>query len=146
MGNNKLGTNELLSELLHCCNKLLEQEPECLPTITLRSLIYNYTKQTHNAIRDITTVILARPNDTSAYYIRSSCFLINKEYDLAKRDFLRALKLQFAASNPNFVKGYTEEEISNATILNDEELYDMQKVVNHEVTTLLVNYVPSLGD
>lgn len=135
----------MLFELLDSCNAKLKAEPDNIEIIRLRGIIYNVAEMYDKAIKDLNNVISELPNDQAAYYLRSDCHFNQGEYDLAKRDYLRALKIEFR-DDQEFVKGYNEQTISKATIDSDEEKKDIEKILAHEKNRVVLNYIPSLDD
>lgn len=134
----------LLFELLDSCNEKLKMEPENIEIIRLRGIIYNLAEMYDKAIKDLDKVIKGLPHDQSAYYLRSDCHFNKGEFNLAKQDYLRALKIEFK-DNSEFVTGYTEQIISEAT-LNDSEKSDIKKILSYEKNSAILNYLPALDD
>lgn len=135
---------EMVQELLEACNEKLKVDPNNIEIIKLRSVIHLVVHSYDEAITDLNKVINDLPQDENFYYLRSDCHFNKGEYDLAKRDYLRALKIQFK-DDTEFVEGYTEQEISEATLDNDEEKATIKKILDHEKKRVLFAYnIPQL--
>lgn len=130
-------------ELLEACNEKLRHEPDNMEIIILRGTIYNVTCSYDKAISDLTKAIKNIPNDERAYYLRGDCYFNKGEYDLAKRDYLRALKIQFK-DDKEFVEGYTEQAISQATLSDEKEQDDIKKILDYEKKRVLFSFIPQL--
>lgn len=136
---------QMLFGLMDSCNEKLNVEPDNIEIIRLRGIIYNVAEMYEKAIKDLNKVINLLPGDQEAYYLRSDCHFNQGEYDLAKQDYLRALKIEFQ-DDDEFVRGYTEQTISKATIGSEEEKKDIEKILAHEKNRVLSNYIPSLSN
>lgn len=134
---------EMVLELLEACNEKLKAEPDNIEIIKLRSVIHLVAHEYDNAIADLNRVIGNMPEDESAYYLRSDCHFNKGEYDLAKQDYLRALKIQFKEDS-EFVEGYTNTVISEATMDSEEEKANIKKILDYEKKRVLFDYIPQL--
>ena len=134
---------EMVFELLEACDEKLGSEPNNMEIVILRGMLHNIVQAYDEAIADLNKVIKNTPEDERGYYLRSDCHFNKGEYDLAKRDYLRALKIQFK-DDKEFVKGHTEKVISEAIIENEEEKADIKKILEHEKKRVLLSYIPQL--
>ena len=85
--------SRMFAEMLDSCNDKIKHRPEDTRSIRLRSVIYTVDKMYDEAIADLNVVLKRSPEDMSAYYLRADCYFNIEEYDLAKQDYLRALKI-----------------------------------------------------
>lgn len=143
--NKILAQCKMLVELLESCNEKLELEPDNMEIVKLRGLVFNAAQLYDEAIKDLNDVIQNLPNDESSYYLRSDCNFNKKEFDLAKRDYMRALKIQFKDDDKEFASGYTEEVIEASIVGNEKELESMKKVLEYEKKRVLLSYIPHLN-
>lgn len=127
---------KMVFELLEACNKKIEGEPNNIEIIKLRGIIYIVAHEYDKAITDLNKIISNMPEDEIAYYLRSDCHFSKGEYDLAKQDYLRALKILFK-EDKEFVKGHTEKVILEATMDNEEEKATIKKILDHEKQRVL---------
>lgn len=89
------------------------------------------------AISDFEHIINEMPLDVSAYYLKGDCHFHKGEFDLAKRDYMRALKLQFDTK-------ITDSSIETAIIIDEQDLKDIEKVLEYEKNQAILNYLPNL--
>ena len=118
-------------------------EPDNFELTRLRGILYNGSELYDKAIDDMNKVIKAHPDDERAFYLRSDCYFHKGKFNLAKQDYLRALKIQFP-NDVEFVEGYTEQKIAEAPINNNEELEDIKKVLGYEKKKAFYSYIPLL--
>ena len=135
--------SRMLVEFLDTCNDKLKLIPSDITSIRVRSVVYTAAELYDKAIADLNVVIKGSKDDLSAYYLRGDCYFNQGEYDLAKRDYLRALKIQFK-DDTEFSQGYTEEIIAKATMDTEEEKKIIQKVLEHEKKRVVLSYFPGL--
>jgi tetratricopeptide (TPR) repeat protein len=119
------------------CNEKLKQEPDNLDIIRTRGILYNLAEKYDKAITDFERIINEIPADISAYYLKGDCHFNKGEFDLAKRDYMRALKLQFDSK-------LTDSSIENAVIIDGQDLKDIEKVLEYEKNQAILNYLPNL--
>ncbi len=136
---------EMVLELLEACNEKIKVDPNNIEVMRLRSVLLLVANSFDEAIKDLDRIISTMPNDETAYYLRSDCHLNIGEYDLAKQDYLRALKIQFK-EDTELVKGYTEQVILNAKMENEEEKKDIMKILDYEKKRALLTFIPQLED
>ncbi|MDP3147312.1 MAG: hypothetical protein Q8N66_18030 [Bacteroidota bacterium] len=128
---------QMICEFLDSCNEKLKQEPDNINIIRIRGILYNLAEKYDKAITDFERIIDTMPSDASAYYLKSDCHFNKGEFDLAKRDYMRALKLQFETK-------ITDSSIENAVILDQQDLKDIEKVLEYEKNQAIINYLPSI--
>lgn len=136
--------SDMFKELLATCNKRLMSEPDNMEVFELRGLLYNIAEMYDKAIDDLNRVINSLPEDGNAYYLRSDCHYGKKEFNLAKQDYLRALKVQMKEEK-EFITNHTEEVIKEAKIESEQELSDMKKILEFEKARILFHYCPELA-
>jgi len=127
----------MICGFLDSCNEKLKQEPDNINIIRIRGILYNLAEKYDKAITDFERIIDTMPSDASAYYLKSDCHFNKGEFDLAKRDYMRALKLQFETK-------ITDSSIENAVILDQQDLKDIEKVLEYEKNQAIINYLPSI--
>lgn len=130
--------HQMFKELLEACKEQLKNNPDDIELIQLRGTLYNWEQSYDEAIRDLNIVIDNSPENENAYLMRGDCYCHTGQYDLAKQDYLRAMKLQFH-DDEEFVKGHTEEVISTSTIANEEELANIKRVLELEKERILLS-------
>ncbi|MBI2271098.1 MAG: hypothetical protein HYU69_12200 [Bacteroidetes bacterium] len=136
---------EAFHRLLKTCNKKLKSEPENMQVIRIRGILNNIVQLYDEAISDLNRTINHFPNDATIYYLRSHCYFSKGLYDLAKQDYLRALKIEFKKEESEFVEGYSEAIILQASISGgEEEIKNMQKILEYEKIAALLKYIPIL--
>lgn len=135
---------EMILGLLGSCNEKLKREPDNLGIVKLRGIIYIVGQEYDKAISDLDRIISNMPGDEVAYYLRSGCHFDKGEYDLAKRDYLRALKLNLK-DDEEFVKGHTEQVILQATMDSEAEKTTIKKILDFEKERVLFELVPELN-
>jgi tetratricopeptide (TPR) repeat protein len=128
---------QMICGFLDSCNEKLKQEPDNINIIRIRGILYNLAEKYDKAITDFERIIDTMPSDASAYYLKSDCHFNKGEFDLAKRDYMRALKLQFETK-------ITDSSIENAVILDQQDLKDIEKVLEYEKNQAIINYLPSI--
>jgi len=128
---------KMICEFLDSCSERLKQEPDNIDVIRIRGILYNLAEKYDKAITDFERIIATIPSDVSAYYLKSDCYFNKGEFDLAKRDYMRALKLQFDTK-------ITDSSIKNAVILDEQDLKDIEKVLEYEKNQAILNFLPNL--
>lgn len=128
---------KMICGFIDSCNERLKQEPNNIEIIRIRGILYNLAEKYDKAITDFKRIIDTLPADISAYYLKSDCHFSMGEFDLAKRDYMRALKLQFDTK-------ITESDIEKAVILDDEDMKDIEKVLEYEKDQAIRNFIPNL--
>lgn len=123
----------MIADLIKSCNEKLAEDPENIQLIRMRGLLYDMLDQYDEAIEDYIRAIKALPNDAVVYYLKSNIHYRKGEFNMAKRDYLRGLKIQH---NANF----TEEQIERAVVKDDEELEDIRRVIEHEKNEAIRRY------
>lgn len=126
---------KMICGFLDSCNERLKQEPNNIEIIRVRGMLYSLAEKYDQAINDFKSIIETMPSDASAYYLKSNCHFNIGEFDLAKRDYMRALKLEFDTK-------ITEDDIERAVIIDAQDLNDIEKVLEHEKKQALRNYLP----
>ena len=125
----------MICGFLDSCNERLKQEPDNIEIIRIRGMLYSLAEKYDQAISDFKLIIETTPTDASAYYLKSNCHFNMGDFDLAKRDYMRALKLQFDTS-------ITEGDIEVAIIIDAQDLKDIEKVLEYEKEQAFQNYLP----
>lgn len=125
----------MICGFLDSCNERLKQEPDNIEIIRIRGMLYSLAEKYDQAISDFKLIIETTPTDASAYYLKSDCHFNMGDFDLAKRDYMRALKLQFDTS-------ITEGDIEVAVIIDAQDLKDIEKVLEYEKEQAFQNYLP----
>lgn len=134
---------EAFHRLLETCNEKLKLEPENMQVVRLRGILNNVVQLYDEAISDLNRIINHFPNDAAIYYLRSHCYFSKRLYDLAKQDYLRALKIEFKKEESEFVESYSEEIILQASISDgEEEIKNLQKILEYEKIATLLKYIP----
>jgi tetratricopeptide (TPR) repeat protein len=128
---------KMICGFLDSCNEKLRQEPDNISIIRTRGILYNLAEKYDKAITDFECIIDEMPSDVSAYYLKSDCHFNKGEFDLAKRDYMRALKLQFDTK-------FTDSAIENAVIIDEQDLKDIEKVLEYEKNQAILNFLPNL--
>ncbi|MBI2722033.1 MAG: tetratricopeptide repeat protein [Bacteroidetes bacterium] len=128
---------KMICGFLDSCNEKLNQEPNNVNVIRTRGILYNLAEKYDKAITDFERIIDEMPSDVSAYYLKGDCHFHKGEFDLAKRDYMRALKLQFDTK-------ITDSSIENAVIIDEQDLKDIEKVLEYEKNQAILNYLPNL--
>ncbi|MFY9308290.1 MAG: tetratricopeptide repeat protein [Bacteroidia bacterium] len=128
---------KMVCGFIDTCNEKLKQEPDNLDIIRTRGILYNLAEKYDKAITDFERIINEIPADISAYYLKGDCHFNKGEFDLAKRDYMRALKLQFDSK-------LTDSSIENAVIIDGQDLKDIEKVLEYEKNQAILNYLPNL--
>lgn len=127
---------KMVCGFIDSCNEKLKLEPDNIDIIRTRGILYNLTEKYDKAITDFERIIGEIP-DASAYYLKSDCHFHKGEFDLAKRDYMRALKLQFDTK-------ITDSSIENAVITDEQDLKDIEKVLEYEKNQAILNFLPNL--
>lgn len=127
---------KMVCGFIDTCNEKLKQEPNNIDVIRTRGILYNLAEKYDKAITDFERIIGEMP-DASTYYLKSDCHFHKGEFDLAKRDYMRALKLQFDTK-------ITDASIENAVIIDAQDLKDIEKVLEYEKNQAILNYLPNL--
>lgn len=127
----------MICGFLDSCNERLKQEPNNINILRTRGILYNLAEKYDKAIKDFEQIIDSMPKDASAYYLKSDCHFNKGEFDLAKRDYMRALKLQFDTT-------ITDSSIENAVITDEQDQKDIEKVLEYEKNQAIINYLPNL--
>lgn len=135
---------KMIFELLEACNEKIKREPNNIGIIKLRGVIYIVAQEYDKAISDLNKIIHDVPEDQVTYYLRSDCYFNKGEYDLAKQDYLRALKLTLK-DDEEFVTGHTEQVILGATMDSEEEKAIIKKVLDYEKERVLFDMLPQLN-
>lgn len=135
----------MINELIKDTDEKIRLEPGNVELKKLRALLYAASNLYDNALEDLDFVITQFPSDQQAYYLRSDCYINKEQYDLAKQDYLRALKIQFK-DDKDFVNGYTEKVISEAKMENQDEIQAIKKILDLEKTQALAQFVPRSPD
>jgi tetratricopeptide (TPR) repeat protein len=125
--------------LLLGCDEIIKRYPNTLEVITYMCFHYSQHQQTDKAIEVISNFINANPRRSVPYYIRSALYLDEKQYDQAKRDYLRGLKFQMR-TDKDFKRKYPDELIEKATIDNEEELENILKVTDEALGKQVSKY------
>lgn len=128
---------KMVCGFIDTCNEKLKQEPDNLDIIRTRGILYDLAEKYDKAITDFERIINEIPADISAYYLKGDCHFNKGEFDLAKRDYMRALKLQFDSK-------LTDSSIENAVIIDGQDLKDIEKVLEYEKNQAILNYLPNL--
>lgn len=128
---------KMICEFLDSCSEKIKQEPDNIDVIRIRGILYNLAEKYDKAITDFEKIIATMPSDASAYYLKSDCYFNKGEFDLAKRDYMRALKLQFDTK-------ITDSSIGDAVILDEQDLKDIEKVLEYEKNQAILNFLPNL--
>ncbi len=128
---------KMICGFIDSCNEKLKQEPNNINILRTRGILYNLAEKYDKAITDFERIIDTMPSDASAYYLKSDCYFNKGEFDLAKRDYMRALKLQFDTK-------LTDSSIENAVIIDGQDLKDIEKVLEYEKNQAILNYLPNL--
>lgn len=128
---------KMICGFLDSCNEKLKQEPGNISIIRTRGILYNLAEKYDKAITDFERIINEMPLDVSAYYLKSDCHFHKGEFDLAKRDYMRALKLQFDTK-------ITDSSIENAVIIDEQDLKDIEKVLEYEKNEAILKFLPNL--
>lgn len=127
----------MICGFIDSCNEKLKQEPDNINILRTRGILYNLAEKYDKAITDFERIIDTMPSDASTYYLKSDCYFNKGEFDLAKRDYMRALKLQFDTK-------LTDNSIENAVIIDGQDLKDIEKVLEYEKNQAILNYLPNL--
>lgn len=130
-----IARQKMICGFLDSCNERLKQEPDNIEIIRIRGMLYSLAEKYDQAISDFKLIIETTPTDASAYYLKSDCHFNMGDFDLAKRDYMRALKLQFDTS-------ITEGDIEVAVIIDAQDLKDIEKVLEYEKEQAFQNYLP----
>lgn len=128
---------KMICGFIDSCNEKLKQEPDNIDIIRTRGILYNLAEKYDNAISDFERIIDELPSDAIAYYLKSDCYFNRGEFDLAKRDYMRALKLQFDTK-------ITDISIENAVIIDEQDLKDIEKVLEYEKNQAILSFLPNL--
>ncbi|MBS1635350.1 MAG: hypothetical protein JST26_05460 [Bacteroidetes bacterium] len=128
-----INRQKTILEFIRSCDEALAQEPGNMEVIRLRGLMYNIAGEYDKALTDFEQIIKDNPMDSSSYYLKSDCHFNKGEFDLAKRDYMRALKTQFETK-------FTHEDINKAIILDDEDLNDIKTIIAHEKQQAIDKY------
>lgn len=126
---------KMICGFIDSCNERLQGEPNNITIIRTRGILYNLAEKYDKAISDFKRIIDEMP-DAGAYYLKSDCHFNKGEFDLAKRDYMRALKMQFDTK-------ITESAIENAVITDEQDLKEMEKVLEYEKNQEILNYLPN---
>ncbi|MGQ0827972.1 MAG: tetratricopeptide repeat protein [Bacteroidota bacterium] len=132
-----LWRQKMVCGFIDTCNEKLKQEPNNIDIIRTRGILYNLAEKYDKAITDFERIINEMPSDVSAYYLKSDCHFNKGEFDLAKRDYMRALKLQFDTK-------ITDSAIEKAVVIDEQDLKDIEKVLEYEKNQAILNFLPNL--
>ncbi|MBI2271095.1 MAG: hypothetical protein HYU69_12185 [Bacteroidetes bacterium] len=127
--------HKLICEMLDSCNAKLKRDTDNISVLRLRGILYNMAEKYEKALIDFKQLLITMPKDSSLYFLKSDCHFNMGEFDLAKKDFLRALQL---GSQPDI----PETAIENAIILNDQELKEIEEVLEHEKNKAILQQFP----
>lgn len=127
---------KMICGFIDSCNEKLKQEPNNIDIIRTRGILYNLAEKYDKAITDFGRIIGEMP-DASTYYLKSDCHFHKGEFDLAKRDYMRALKLQFDTK-------ITDNSIESAVIIDEQDLKDIEKVLEYEKNQAILSYLLNL--
>jgi tetratricopeptide (TPR) repeat protein len=128
---------KMICDFLDTCSEKLKQDPNNINILLTRGILYNLAEKYDKAITDFEQIIDSMPKDASAYYLKSDCHFNRGEFDLAKRDYMRALKLQFDTT-------ITDSSIENAVIIDEQDIKDIEKVLEYEKNQAIISYLPNL--
>lgn len=129
---------KIILDFIKSCDEILVEDSENIQIQKLRGLMYNIAGEYDKAIKDFEQSIRKMPTDFMAYYLKSTCHYDKGEFDLAKRDYMRGLKMQHSTS-------FSEEDINNAIILDDKDLSDIRTVIEHEKKQAIILFFGALN-
>lgn len=115
----------LILDYLSSCDEILEEEPDNVKILRLRGLLYNVATEYDKALRDFEQVLRLLPTDVETYFLKSDCHYHKGEFDLAKRDYMRALRNQHNTT-------ITEADINRAVVIDEQDLKDIHTVIEAE--------------
>jgi tetratricopeptide (TPR) repeat protein len=127
---------KMVCGFIDSCNEKLKLESDNIDIIRTRGILYNLAEKYDKAITDFERIIDEIP-DAITYYLKSDCHFHKGEFDLAKRDYMRALKLQFDTK-------ITDSSIENAVITDEQDLKDIEKVLEYEKNQAILNFLPNI--
>lgn len=129
---------EMILGFIKSCDEALVDEPNNLEVLKLRGLMYEIAGEYDKALKDFESAVKVIPDDAVSYYLKSSCHYSKGEYDLAKRDYMRAVQIQYPAK-------YTEEDINQAVILDEEDLGQIKTIIDSEKQQAIKRYYSALN-
>lgn len=129
---------KMILDFIKSCDEILTEDSGNTQVRRLRGLMYNIAGEYDKAIRDFEQAIQEVPAEAMAYYLRSHSHYVKGEFDLAKRDYMRAVKMQHGAT-------YSENDINEAVILDDQDLADIKAVIEHEKNQAILLYFNALN-
>jgi tetratricopeptide (TPR) repeat protein len=129
-----LHRQKMVLNFINSCDEILAGEPDNIEMMRQRGLLYTIAGEYDKAIQDFERTIEAYLADAKTYYLKSDCHYNKGEFDQAKRDYMRAVSLQYPAQ-------FTEEDIKRAVILDDQDLNDIKTVVEQEKELAFVNFL-----
>ena len=134
--------HKLVQEYLNSCSEKLQKEPENIDLLKFRALLFNLNENYQKGIDDLNNVLERSPEDGDMFMLRGDCQFNLKEFDLAKHDYLRALKCM----SPEILANMVESYIIKETILNEDELRDMEKVFTSNKENLIMKLLPGFPE
>jgi len=135
----------MINELLNDTNEKLREEPDNLELIKLRAVIYASMDLYDKSLQDLEIVINKLPLDRQAYVLRSGCHLKKDEHDLAKEDYLRAIKIELIESDEKYRnEKYPEQVISQIDVKAPADLEIIQKYFGFEKAKVLSDAITNI--
>ena len=128
----------MILEFIKSCDEELLQNPDDIDVLHIRGLLHIVFEEYDKAIEDFNLILKSNPNDAIAYYMKSDCHYNKGELTLAKQDYMRGLRNQYDTE-------ISENDIGSAVILDNEDLRDIRRIVEHEKKEAFFKYLSNFG-
>lgn len=129
---------KMILDFIKSCDEALAHEPSNAQIMRLRGLMYNVLGEYDKALSDFEQAIKSAPADAVTYYLKSDSHYRKDEFNKAKQDYMRALKLQQDAK-------FTEEDIIKATVTDSNDLKEIKTVIEFEKEQAILKFFEALG-
>jgi len=129
-----------LQDFLDSCDEKLKKNPENAELLNMRALLLNLSLNYQKGIDELNKILERSQENADMYILRADCLMNMNELNLAKHDYLRALKLK----NPVTLAGMVESYIITETIRGDEEIQEMTQVILYEKNDIILRLLPGL--
>lgn len=133
-----INRQKMILDFIKSCNDSLIENPDDIQVIRLRGLMYNVAGEYDKAIENFERTVQSLPGDAVAYYLKSNSHYSRGEFNQAKRDYMKGLKIQHETT-------FTEEQINSVVVTDDQDLLDIKTVIDHEKEQAISRYFNELS-
>jgi len=125
-------TDPIITDVMSFCAATLSAVPKDPDILLLRGIVYLTSNRPKNAVLDFTDVIEQVPINERSYFLRSKAYYELNEFDLALRDYIKAMR---EGSHKSYE--YTDEQIENMAS-GQTDVKDINNVTNLELQKTLI--------